>query len=148
MCSFPFKSNPLSQLPKHRYILAMQRMKNLIEDGRPLNFVDSNYVGDNYVDCSWGLCNDSAALWPDAEDHKWAEQFTEQGRVAPLDRLPGCQCPLDRRPKDQLDGMGCFWSCMVFRAPQGIAMITRDEALHLYNEEIAYQLRRLEDQSS
>jgi hypothetical protein len=137
----PFTRNKVTYLPRHRYILAMQRMLNLIENDRPLNYVDNTEPGNKYIDCSIGLCNNSVALWPDAQDHKWPDQFLKQDRIAPLDRTKNCKCPLDTRSQSDNDLNGCFYSCLIFQNKNRSLLPTKNQLIELYNKRISDSLK-------
>jgi hypothetical protein len=125
-----------NRLTDERYLLALRRIRQIIADGCPLSFCDSDTPGDKSNECSWGFCSDLSSHWPDAEDHIWPDQFKESGRVSPLYRQDHQFCPMDRRLlTKQCDGNGCFWSCRIFnrmRDPQ----ITREQALALFDQAI------------
>lgn len=129
-------SNPL---PHDRYIAALRRIKGFIAGGRDLHFLDNTTLGSKSTVCTWGLCDDSAETWPDADDHKWPDDFRDHGRVAPRDQEAGQWCPLDRNLGDpEKRGLfesvcGCFYRCRVFQPGQPPS---RKEAAALYSQAI------------
>jgi hypothetical protein len=81
--------------------------------------------------------------YPLEEMHTWPDQFTEHGRVAPIDRGPDQKCPFDTQdtPKQYLS-CGCFYRCMIFQSKvKGLKRMPREKALELYDAEI----KRIED---
>lgn len=126
--------NVLRELPRARYLLALERMRERIAGGLRLEFEDSTTTGNKYTHCSWGLCSEERAAWPDAEDHIWPQQFEREGRVAPLD-IPSPGCPMDRREgKD--DGNGCFYTCRVFNPLERGKRPSQEQTLELYDIKI------------
>ena len=123
-------------LPQPRYIAALNRQLARIELGIPIQADDCTVPGMKSTSCSWGLCSDEVAAWPDAEDHLWPDQFKSQGRVAPLYRGVSQKCPLDRRATDEKDPNGCFYTCRVFSAKKGDPAVTRDLVVNLYQAKI------------
>lgn len=101
-------------MTKDRYVAAMKRQRLRIAQGLILRAVDDTTPGDKSTTCTWGLCSDEKAAWPDAQDHLWPDQFTKDGRVAPLYRKTNQKCPLDRRDNAVDDWNGCFYTCRVF----------------------------------
>jgi len=112
-------------LPHERYVAALERIKAQIEAGLKLELDNSDVTGDKHTEATWGLCSGSAEQWPDAEDHLWPDQFTNEGRVAPLYREDHQFCPMDTRPfhtkpPSELDLMqGCFYTCRLFNPNKG-----------------------------
>jgi hypothetical protein len=100
----------------------------------PLHYWDCTAIGAKETVCRWGLCNDTASLWPDDEDHIWPHLFRKHGRIAPLHRLDGQLCPLDKTvegantPEDlKIWTEGCFYRCLVFDGNP--KEVTRDRVL-------------------
>lgn len=124
--------NVLVNLPKARHIIALKRIKGLIETGTPLTAYDDNTPGNKSMGCSWGLCSESVEAWPDAQDHIWPHDFENKLRVAPLhSKRP---CPLNAYVDPH---RGCFYTCRVFNPARGAQVPTKDEALALYDTAIA-----------
>lgn len=71
--------NVLEHLPEERYLAALQRVRDAIAAGRPLQFYDDTTPGDKSTSCSWGLCHDSKDTWPDAQDHLFPSDFEKTG---------------------------------------------------------------------
>lgn len=46
--------NVLEHLPEERYLAALQRVRDAIAAGRPLQFYDDTTPGDKSTSCSWG----------------------------------------------------------------------------------------------
>jgi len=125
------KINVLNKLPHDRYVAALQRLRDAIADGRPLDAYDDTTPGDKSTSCSWGLCHDSADTWPDAQDHIFPVDFERRGRISHLE-APGL-CPMDTRKEKT--GNGCFWSCRVFKAKNG-TQVTKEQAIKLFDAAI------------
>lgn len=135
--AYPFvQINVFDSLPYERYVLAVQRILDRIQNGYPLKLDDSNYEGDKYTSCSWGLCYESIDQWPDAEDHTFPISFEQDGRLSPLRCGEGQKCPMDRRTIEEKKATfnGCFWTCRAFNP--GKDKLTADEAIQLCNEVI------------
>ena len=107
---------------------AYRRMMDRIADGLPLHSEDSTYPGDKYTHCSWGMCSPDREQWPEADDHVWPEDFKKSGRVAPR---RGATCPLGRDSGTEVDRVGCFYRCMVFKAK---TPLSREVALERYDQ--------------
>lgn len=113
---------------------ALRRMRATIARGSKLSAEDSTTIGDKYTTCSWGMCSDSDAQWPDPDDHIWPHLFERDDRVAPR-AAPG-GCPMDKRTgTDEESRWGCFYHCRVFG--KEIKKDDRKRALELYDETIA-----------
>lgn len=129
--------NDLDELPLDRWRLALARRLEIIKRD-PLHAEDSTETGNKYTICTWGMCGEEKAAWPDAQDHTWPKQFEAEGRVAPLDRPEGRLCPMDTRseasdPEELFNG--CFYSCRIFQAKKN-QRPTRDEAVGLFEQRI------------
>ena len=120
-------------LPNPRYLEALKRQRESIAAGLPFKAVNSEELGEKFVDCSWGLCSRAKEAWPEPNDHLWPDQFVERGRVAPLYLKGNQACPLSR----EIRSAGCFYTCMVFNPTKGAKKPTREEALALYDAKIA-----------
>lgn len=128
--------NTLDYLPPERYQLALRRFREKIERGDVLYSYDDDTPGDKSMGCSWGLCSEAVADWPDAQDHTFPLDFIKRGRVS---TLPTKQpCPLDRRTDEQLklNQSGCFYTCRVFNPKKGDEPMTKELALRLYDQRI------------
>jgi hypothetical protein len=125
--------NVLEHLPEERYLAALQRVRDAIAAGRPLQFYDDTTPGDKSTSCSWGLCHDSKDTWPDAQDHLFPSDFENNGRISPLPSPD--PCPMDTRGYGPYT-YGCFYSCRVFQATRKNPRPTHDEALALYEAAI------------
>lgn len=119
-------------MPNARYIAALYRQRDRIINGLPFDAIDSDAIGDKFTHASWGLCSRDAEAWPDAGDHLWPDQFSEDGRVAPKYRSQHQPCPMQRKS----GGMGCFYSCRIFKGRE-ITANTRSKAIDLYEQAIA-----------
>lgn len=120
------------QLTKARYLAALIRQRDRIAAGLTFEAEDSDTLGNKYTHASWGLCTNDKEAWPDAKDHIWPDQFTNQGRVAPKYRTDTQSCPMQTKG----GGPGCFYSCRIFKH----GTITKDarvEASALYDGAIA-----------
>lgn len=112
---------PLKDMQADRYRLALFRLISIVSTD-PLRHWNCDVIGNKGNACSWGLCNETAALWPDAEDHMWPYSFRKHGRIAPLPRLDGQLCPLDKSMEEattpvqleKMDPQGCFYRCLAF----------------------------------
>ena len=129
-----------------RYLLALKRIRKSIADGGQLTFGNSDSMCDKHNECSWGMCSNDPAHWPDAGDHLWPDLFEKEGRVATLYFKPHQVCPMDRRMNNgNMDvSDGCFWNCRVFRAGKG-QKVTREQALELFDQAIARMENNLPD---
>ncbi len=114
-----------------RYLAALYRQRDRIISGLSFDADDSDQIGDKYTHASWGLCSEDKGAWPDAEDHLWPDQFTENGRVAPKYRNEHQPCPMQTKG----GGTGCFYSCRIFKHGT-ITAKKRIEAIELYEKRI------------
>ena len=125
--------NKLDTLPRDRYVLALKRIKKLIEDGVPYSY-------NHEPECSWGLCNESKEAWPDAQDHIFPIDFEQRGRISVLDHD---RCPLDARqatsPDQDDDLNGCYHSCRCkskgFVPDRGKVVLMYDLRIRQYENE-------------
>lgn len=123
-------------LPQERYVEALMRQRLRILHGLvELAGEDDETPGCKSTSCTWGLCSDETAAWPDAQDHLWPDQFEKHGRVAPLYREHNQLCPLDRRPAGHTDPNGCFYTCMFFKPRKGESL-ARGEVVKLYDKRL------------
>ena len=104
-------------LSHERYVAALQRLRAIVAGGAPLKFFDCTDLGAKDTQCSWGMCSRQPALWPDAQDHLWPDQFERHGRIAPKYRAAGQLCPMDRATTGPAEG--CFYRCRVFKPAGG-----------------------------
>lgn len=123
-------------LPQERYVAALERQRARIAGGLKLDGCDDTTPGSKSTECTWGLCSDEKAAWPDAQDHLWPDQFEKHGRVAPLYRENHQLCPLDRRAAGNTDMNGCFYTCMFFKPKKGESL-AKEHVLKLYDKRIA-----------
>lgn len=113
---------------REQYILQLERFRKRIAEGAPLETADSEEIGDKFTLCSWGLCDDSAEMWPEKELHHWPHSFLTEGRTAPLRVGHGQKCPMDKRETGDRS-FSCFFHCRVFQGPKP----DQQEALRLYD---------------
>ena len=121
-----------------RYLAALERNRERIAAGLPFAKHDSEVTGDKWTEATWGLCSDSADLWPEAEDRMWPEQPVRaghlepdvNGRVTPKYRHDHQVCPM------QTGGVsgGCFYRCLIFK--RQLRSRDRDRALARYDSAI------------
>ena len=123
-----------SYMSDERYLAALKRIRQSIEDGCPLESENSNSMGDKYNECSWGLCSPLKEHWPDAEDHIFPDLFIKDGRIAPKHMKSSNFCPLDKRGSWWTE-QGCFWTCRIFRKGKN-HLPTREQVLAFYDEAI------------
>lgn len=124
-------------MPQDRYVAALVRQRKRIVGGLKLQGEDSTTPGDKYTECTWGLCSRERAAWPDAQDHLWPDEFMKRGRVAPKYLQQHQKCPLDRRPTNDTDMNGCFYTCRFFSAKKKDQRLTREFVITLYDARIA-----------
>jgi len=133
----------INSRPRHlawpRYLAALRRFRDSILNGAPLNGYDDNTMGSKNTEVTWGQCNQDKALWPDAQDHIWAYDFTSQGRSAPLPHDKGQVCPFDaNRDTEGQDPSGCFYRCAFFQTRKLRAPVPdKDTILARYDALIA-----------
>jgi len=72
--------NVLKKLPIPRAILALYRLRQLV-DKIGLDGHDDVTPGCHHMTCSWGLCNDTREMWPDAQDHVFPYDFLNDGQI-------------------------------------------------------------------
>lgn len=131
-------------LPNERYLVALERLRARIAEGRPLIAEDLRAPGAKTTDVNWGLCSKDPTLWKDKEDHLWPDEFEDHGRVAVKYQEGEQFCPFDSRvlAKGEVDlgPNGCFHRCRVFHPAkfnEDRGLPTRKRALELYDEKIA-----------
>jgi hypothetical protein len=115
--------------------MALVRMRNRIADGEALVLDDSNTTGNKYTHCSWGMCSNDPAQWPDAGDHIFPVDFMDDQRVSP-ERQDQQPCPVQRDAETGGPHWGCFYRCRLFRPLKGEKRPDRSEVLSLYDERI------------
>ena len=142
--------NVPNHLSVERVIAALKRIKKAVHDTLKLDGDDCTMVGMKHTECSWGLCNDTPEMWPDAKDHLWPYEFLNTGRSAPLYHGAGT-CPMDKRRYWNKQGkpnesvQGCFYSCRFFgRGPKP----KREEYLKMIGERIAELERQGQERES
>ena len=135
--------NILNKLPKDRMIVALKRLRAIVQTEGAPSGIDSNEACAKFTTCSWGFCRDEGklwsdpsgmkSLWPDAQDHIWPYAFLKEGRVAPLHY--GKSCPLYEGIDD---ANGCFYKCRFFRRNRKNrkSKLTKAEALKLIDKRI------------
>ena len=128
--------NVLRRLSTTRYVLALKRIRGIIAAGCVVNAYDCTIPGNKNTECDWGFCSESQRHWPDTQDHVFPVDFQRRGRSSPLAMGDGQKCPIDWRAPEDITLHGCFYSCRIFQAKRG-ETLTRDEALALYDNEIA-----------
>lgn len=127
-------------LTQERYIEALQRQRRrILNDEVRLSGYDDEAPGYKKTECSWGLCSEDKAAWPDAQDLIWPDQFEQGGYVRLLYRRPDQPCPLDKRESN--GPSGCFWTCMFFQ--DGRRKLTQEKVIQLYDKRIAEAIKRL-----
>ena len=107
------------------YLEALLRLQALVLAGLPLEYEDSNCIGDKYTRCSWGLCSESKEMWPEPDMHLWPDDFINNGRIAPLHRSNHHLCPCDTRTVG--GNNGCFWTCIIFSRKLRKDMLGHDD---------------------
>lgn len=119
-------------LSQPRYVEALKRQLDRIEGGLTLSGDDCTVPGMKSTECSWGLCSNEQAAWPDPQDHLWPDQFPR--RIAPLYRQPQQKCPLDRAELDDGPSSGCFFRCRFFSPEEPVP--NRQQVISLYRNRI------------
>lgn len=117
-------------MSNERYLAALYRQRDRIIAGEPFVAWDDDTPGNKDTHASWGLCNNDAAAWPDAEDHLWPDQFENNGRVAPKYRGQHQPCPIQTKG----GATGCFYRCRIFKSQMGPK--SRQTAIDLYEAQI------------
>ncbi len=120
------------------YIAALKRLRDIISNS-PLKAEDSNFPGNKYTECNWGLCSDEVKLWPEAKMHIWPYEFINHDRVAPIRNSSsvGQYCPQDIRADmpevpESDKGQGCFYYCRVFK--RKLKTPTREQSIAKIDE--------------
>jgi hypothetical protein len=111
------------------YQQALQRFRDQIGAGLELEMVDDDTVGAKQTYCSWGLCSTLPGAWP-AEDRLYED--LPYGKYRSADQ----PCPLDQRPREDADPIGCFYHCRMFQAKKG-ELPDRAAAVALYSAALA-----------
>lgn len=99
-----------------QYRKAMENLRFDVEQRRiKLDGFDDTTAGDKDTQCTWGLCGDSATVYPTADMHLWPEELP--GRLAPKYTQEHHRCPFeDPTARDQESG--CFHRCRFFKGKQ------------------------------
>jgi hypothetical protein len=118
--------NVLKKLPRDRHLLALKRLRKVVEQ-REQGGYNCSDVGAKNTECNWGMCQQNKVLWPDQQDYIWPHN---ENRVAPLE---GSRCPLDTGLLGH-ESWGCFYRCQYFS--KKLKMPTRDEVLARIDEMI------------
>lgn len=113
------------------YLAALKRLRALIADGLSFRSDDDDTPGNKSTSCSWGLCSDDRAQWPDPEMHLWPKQFISHGRVAPKYFHRHHFCPFDSQEGNLSNG--CFYRCRHF---QKNLRPTKAQALEMFDKTI------------
>lgn len=101
--------NAFNSLPIKRFLLALKRLRKHVEK-TPFMADDCNMTGNKYTHCSWGMCCDVEAVYPDKQDYIWPEEKRRiGGHVEPLEPGKKMLCPHDLRKVKTLNG--CFYTC-------------------------------------
>ena len=113
------------------------RLRDKIEAKAALISEDSNYIGDKYTHCTWGICTNERDIYPTPELHTFPQAFKFENRIEPLDTPEGHDCPIrERLPSDSetTSMSGCFYSCRIFQKDKKTP--TKEEAITLYEKVI------------
>lgn len=124
---YHIRCNILKLLPKERYILALKRLRIIVESESCSGY-DCTVTGMKSTECSWGLCQENKKLWPEPQDYTWPH---EEDRIAPLHRGDDYMCPLETKHKGP-GWKGCFYRCAYFSKKK--KMPTREQALQRIDE--------------
>ena len=93
---------------------------------------NSDIVGDKGNECTWGMCNNRKEVWDKPEYHIWPYEFTENGRIAPIDNK--IRCHFDNGdPNDPEWLHGCFYRCIAYM--RGVP--SREETISMIDKIIA-----------
>lgn len=97
-------------LTDEQYLEVLHRGLKNLNKIKKVEGVDSTTIGDKYTETNVGLCNNAlttkeTALWPDEFPNRDSMKYSEKHH----------SCPLDWRSKDEIDGNGCFFTCMFFK---------------------------------
>lgn len=141
--------NATRRMSRADYLGILRSQRERIANGLAFDAWDCDDTGNKGMSCSWGMCSNDPAVFPEAKHHVWPLEFLEKGRQNNI-ALPN-KCPLDPRPDhgrrwregdghDQLQG--CFWKCRVFQGRSGVHVksppLSRADVLALYDEKIAH----------
>jgi hypothetical protein len=114
-----------------QYDAALLRFQQAIKDGIVLSYFDDTTPGCKDTQCTWGLCDDSALMWPKDT------QLWPNGRTARKYLEAHQLCPFDKRAIKDATVNGCFYTCRVFQATKREPVPTREQAIELYDKRIA-----------
>jgi hypothetical protein len=123
----PYDSRPF-ELTIEQNIQVLKNLRKFILENDPECY-NSDVVGDNCNECSWGMCNERKEVWDKPEYHSWPYEFETKDRIAPLDNP--IRCHFDKGdPNDPEWTHGCFYRCIAFMKgvpsrEETIAMIDR-----------------------
>ena len=126
--------NVLDSLPNDRFLLALTRLRKYVET---VKFIpdDSDIVGFKHTHCSWGLCCDIKAVYPDKQDYIWPEEKEIDGLLNVLPPGKKQLCPHDLRKKKDLNG--CFFTCAYRKQLENNSTdVDRNEALNRIDNRI------------
>lgn len=142
--------NFLDYLPPNRYLIALVRLREQIKN-KPLIFDDCELTGNKNTYCSWGLCCEDIAVYPERKDWIWPNKQLTSDKVDPLPfhNLPslymedvkgiGQACPFEWNNTETDRLSGCFYRCRIFQEES----INRKKALNLVNSLIDKWEKRL-----
>jgi len=109
--------------------------KNRIENNLSLVFWDDNTVGNKDMYCSWGMCSNDVASYPDVDywKHLGLTKIYDKTRIDIIDKKKHHVCPFDSRlgTSENMDN-GCFYTCKIFNNK----IKTKDEAIELFDKAI------------
>lgn len=115
-----------------RYIVALKRIREQINNGNKFEAEDSTTIGNKYTHCSWGLCSCNHEQWPDKEDHMFKRTIKQPLAVKYLSKRQ--ICPFDKTNKQEPEG--CFHRCMIFQDRIDKLPNFKEKALELYDIKI------------
>lgn len=126
--------NLFEYLPPERYLVALIRLREQIKH-KLLMFDDCQLTGNKNTYCTWGLCCQDIAVFPERKDWIWPNKQLTSDKVEPLhfsDELNETDqtCPLERDRSDKDRYAGCFYRCRVFQGED----MDRKKALNLINK--------------
>lgn len=120
-----------------RYLAALVRIKALIENGLKLSGYDDTTPGCKSTECTWGLCQNDKAHWPDPNDYLWPDT---PDRIVPKYLTTKQKCPMDKRENNKVTLNGCFYTCRFFNKSVNPS---RETVINLYERQIAYTQKRI-----
>jgi hypothetical protein len=118
------------------------RFRKTIAAGKKEEHFDDTTPGNKSTHCSWGMCSETPADWPEDRQHIWPQSHAQHGRVAPRSLQKEQRCPFDNDPNHQ-GPWGCFYRCRIFQASKKAPKPTREEAIKLYDQEIEKTQKRI-----